>query len=263
MPTASLNGTELHWRDSGRGPRAVLLLHAFPLHSGMWSRQIEALGATHRVIAPDYRGLGGTGGSPEPSTMALLAGDVRALLGHLRIERAAVVGLSMGGYLALELWRQAPGLFTGLALCDTKAGADTAEGAAGREAFARSALTQGLHWVAEQMVPRLLKPSPDAAAVAEVRTLIGGGTPVGVAAAQRGMALRPDSGPTLGTITCPALVVVGEEDGLTPPPEAERLAAGIRGARLARVQGAGHLPNIEQPAAFNEVLTRFVAGLPS
>lgn len=263
MPTASLNGTELHWRDAGRGTHAVLLLHAFPLHSGMWSRQIEALAATHRVIAPDYRGLGGTGGSPEPSTMALLAGDVRALLGHLRIERAAVVGLSMGGYLALELWRQAPGLFTGLALCDTKAGADTAEGAAGREAFARSALTQGLHWVAEQMVPRLLKPSPDAAAVAEVRTLIGGGTPVGVAAAQRGMALRPDSGPTLGTITCPALVVVGEEDGLTPPPEAERLAAGIRGARLARVQGAGHLPNIEQPAAFNEVLTRFVAGLPS
>jgi len=262
MPTASLNGTELHWRDAGRGTQAVLLLHAFPLHSGMWSRQIEALAATHRVIAPDYRGLGGTGGSPEPSTMALLAGDVRALLGHLRIERAAVVGLSMGGYLALELWRQAPGLFTGVALCDTKAGPDTPEGAAGRETFARSALTQGLHWVADQMTPKLLKPSPEAAAVAEVRTLIGGGTPVGVAAAQRGMALRPDSTPTLGTITCPALVVVGEEDGLTPPPEAERLAAGIRGARLARIQGAGHLPNIEQPAAFNEVLARFLAGLP-
>ena len=262
MPTASLNGTELHWRDAGRGTHAVLLLHAFPLHSGMWSRQIEALAATHRVIAPDYRGLGGTGGSPEPSTMALLAGDVRALLGHLRIERAAVAGLSMGGYLALELWRQAPGLFTGVALCDTKAGADTPEGAAGRETFARSALTQGLHWVADQMTPRLLKPSPEAAAVAEVRTLIGGGTPVGVAAAQRGMALRPDSGPTLGTITCPALVVVGEEDGLTPPLEAETLAAGIRGARLARIQGAGHLPNIEQPAAFNEVLARFLAGLP-
>jgi 3-oxoadipate enol-lactonase len=116
--------------------------------------------------------------------------------------------------------------------------------------------------VADQMTPRLLKPSPEAAAVAEVRTLIGGGTPVGVAAAQRGMALRPDSTPTLGTITCPALVVVGEEDGLTPPPEAEKLAAGIRGARLARIQGAGHLPNLEQPAAFNEVLARFLAGLP-
>lgn len=263
MPTAPLNGTELHWRDAGRGPRAVLLLHAFPLHAGMWDRQVEALAATHRVIAPDYRGLGGTGGSPEPSTMGLLAGDVRALLAHLRVERAAVVGLSMGGYLALELWRQAPGLFAGLALCDTKAGADTPEGAAGRETFAKNALTQGLHWVADQMVPKLLKPAPDPAAVAEVRTLIGAGTPVGVAAAQRGMALRPDSTPTLATITCPTLVVVGAEDGLTPPAEAEKLAAGIRGATLARVDGAGHLPNIEQPAAFNQALARFLGGLPA
>jgi pimeloyl-ACP methyl ester carboxylesterase len=261
MPTAPLNGTELHWRDAGRGTRAVVLLHAFPLHAGMWSRQIEALAATHRVVAPDFRGLGGTSGSPEPSTMALLAGDVRALLAHLRIERAAVAGLSMGGYLALELWRQAPGLFTGLALCDTKAGADTPEGAAGREAFARSALTQGLHWVADQMTPKLLKPAPDAAAVAEVRRLIGEGTPVGVAAAQRGMAVRPDSTPTLATITCPTLVVVGAEDGLTPPSEAEKLAAGIRGATMARLPGAGHLSNIEQPAAFNEALSRFLAGL--
>lgn len=262
MPTATLDGTDLHWRDAGRGTHAVLLLHAFPLHSGMWSRQIEALAATHRVIAPDYRGLGRSAGSHEASTMALLAGDVRALLAHLRIERAAVVGLSMGGYLALELWRQVPGLFTGLALCDTKAGADTAEGAAGRETFAKAALAQGLHWVADQMAPKLLKPSPDAAALAEVRKLIGAGTPVGVAAAQRGMALRPDSGPTLTSITCPALVVVGAEDGLTPPAEAEKLAAGIRGARLARIPGAGHLPNLEQPAAFNEVLTSFLAGLP-
>jgi pimeloyl-ACP methyl ester carboxylesterase len=261
MPTAALNGTELHWQDVGRGNRAVLLLHAFPLHSGMWSRQVEALGATHRVIAPDYRGLGGTGGSPEPSTMALLASDVRALLAHVRVERVAVVGLSMGGYLALELWRQAPGLFTGLALCDTKAGADTAEGAAGRETFAKNALAQGLHWVAEQMAPKLLRPSPDPAALAEVRTLIGGGTPVGVAAAQRGMAVRPDSGPTLATITCPTLVVVGAEDGLIPPPEAEKLVAGIRGATLARIAGAGHLPNIEQPGAFNAALTSFVGSL--
>ena len=261
MPTANLNGTELHWRDAGRGHRAVLLLHAFPLHSGMWSRQIEALAATHRVVAPDYRGLGGTAGSPEPSTMPLLAADVRALLAHLRIERTAVVGLSMGGYLALELWRQAPGLFTGLVLCDTKAGADTPEGAAGRETFARSALTQGLHWVADQMAPKLLRPTPDPAALSEVRKLVGGGTPVGVAAAQRGMALRPDSTSTLATITCPTLVVVGAEDGLTPPAEAEKLVAGIRGATLARIDGAGHLPNIEQPAAYNAALLRFVGEL--
>jgi pimeloyl-ACP methyl ester carboxylesterase len=195
--------------------------------------------------------------------MEVLAGDVKELLAHLRVERAAVVGLSMGGYLALELWREQPLLFTGLALCDTKAGADTPEGAAGRETFAKGAIEHGLHWVADQMTPKLLKPSPDAAAVREVRRLIGEGSPAGVAAAQRGMARRPDSTPTLATVTCPTLVVVGEEDTLTPPAEAEKLVAGIKGARLARIAGAGHLPNIEAPAAFNEALGAFLGGLPA
>src|SRR5512146_3030415 len=161
MPTANLNGTELHWRDAGAGSDVVLLLHAFPLHSGMWTRQIAALERRHRVVAVDYRGLGKSGPSPEPSTLDLLAQDVRALLAHLRIERAAVAGLSMGGYLSFELYRQAPALFRGLALCDTKAGADTEEGQAGREKFAQTALERGLSWVADEMVPKLLKADPD------------------------------------------------------------------------------------------------------
>jgi pimeloyl-ACP methyl ester carboxylesterase len=229
----------------------------------MWSRQVEALSRKLRVVAFDYRGLGASGAAPAASTMELLAEDVRALLAHLRIERAAVVGLSMGGYLAFEVWRQAPGLVRGLALCDTKAGADTPEGAAGREAFARSALEHGLGWVADQMVPKLLKPQPDPAAVKEVRHLVAAGTPAGVAAAQRGMARRPDSTPTLATITAPTLVVVGEEDGLTPPAEAEKIAAGVRGARLVRIPGAGHLPCIENPAPFTQALEAFLEGLPS
>src|SRR5512138_3978804 len=94
MPTADVNGAELSYRDAGSGKDVVLLLHAFPLHSGMWTRQIAALEKRHRVIAPDYRGLGKSASSPEPSTMELLAQDVRALLAHLRVERAGVAGLS-------------------------------------------------------------------------------------------------------------------------------------------------------------------------
>jgi pimeloyl-ACP methyl ester carboxylesterase len=215
------------------------------------------------VVVPDYRGLGQSAPAPAASEMSLLAEDVRALLAHLRIERCGVAGLSMGGYLSLELFRQAPGLFRGLALCDTKAGADTAEGAAGREAFARNALEHGLGWVADQMVPKLLKASPDPAVVRQVRHLVGAGTPAGVAAAQRGMARRPDSTPTLATIKCPTLVVVGEEDSLTPPAEAEKLAAGVKGASLVKVAGAGHLPCLESPAAFTAALDGFFAGLPA
>ena len=262
MPTTDQSGAKTHFQDTGNGKDVVLLLHAFPLHSGMWSRQIAALSPRFRVIAPDYPGLGKSTPRPEPSTMEFLAEQVLEVLGSAGVDRAIVAGLSMGGYLAFEIYRRRPGLFRGLALCDTKPGADTPEGAAGRETFARNALEKGLHWVADEMTPKLLKPHPDAAAVKEVRHLIGQGTPAGVAAAQRGMARRPDSTPTLAAITCPTLVVVGAEDTLTPPVEAGKMVAGIKGARLATIPGAGHLPNIENPAELDRVLLEFAAGLP-
>jgi pimeloyl-ACP methyl ester carboxylesterase len=263
MPKAPVNGTELHYRDSGHSKDVVLLLHAFPLHSGMWARQIAHLEKRHRVVALDYRGLGRSAVPPEAWTMELLAQDVRALLQHLRIERAGVAGLSMGGYLAFELYRQQPGLFRGLALCDTRAGADTDEGKANREKFARTAIERGLGWVADEMIPKLLKAQPDPAAVKEVRSLVTGGTPAGVAAAQRAMAGRPDSTATLAAVSCPVLVVVGEEDALTPPAEAEKMAATAKGARLVRIPGAGHLPCIENPEPFNRALAEFLDALPA
>ncbi len=263
MPTVQVNGTELFYRDAGDPTAAsvVVLLHAFPLSSGMWSRQLTALGRRHRVVAPDYRGLGGSKPSAEPSTLPRLAEDVRALLAHLRVERAAVGGLSMGGYLALELYRQAPGLFRGLVLADTKAGADDDAGKAAREKFAQSALEKGLEWVADEMIPKLLRPDPDPAVAREVRELIRRGTPAGVAAAQRGMAQRADSKATLGTIACPTLVIVGDQDVLTPPKESQAMAKAIPGAKLVKLPGAGHLANLESPEAFNRALVEFVDGL--
>jgi pimeloyl-ACP methyl ester carboxylesterase len=264
MPIAKLNGTEIHYRDAGSSTAStVLLLHAFPLSSGMWQRQMAALEPRHRVVALDYRGLGQSAPSAEPSTMPRLAEDVRALLAHLRIERAAVVGLSMGGYLSFELYRQAPALFRGLALCDTRAAADTDEGKAGREKFAQTALERGLEWVADEMIPKLLRPDPDPTVAKEVRDLIRRGTPAGVAAAQRGMAQRPDSTGTLGTIACPTLVIVGEKDSLTPVADSEKMVAGVKGARLVKIARAGHLSNLEAPGEFNRALTGFVDALPA
>jgi 3-oxoadipate enol-lactonase len=261
-PTTDTGAAKIHYQDAGSGKEVVLLLHAFPLHSGMWSRQVAALSPKYRIIAPDYPGLGKSTPRAEPSTMDLLAESVLSLLDGLRIDRAVVAGLSMGGYLAFEIYRRRPGLFRGLALCDTRPGADTSEGAANREVFAKNALEKGLHWVADEMTPKLLRPQPDPAAVREVRHLIGQGTPAGVAAAQRGMARRPDSTPTLATIHCPTLVVVGAEDTLTPPPEAEKMAAGIKGSRLVKIAGAGHMPNLENTAEFDRVLLEFVGSLP-
>ncbi len=263
MPVADVGGTKIHFQDAGSGKDAVVLLHAFPLHSGMWARQIAALSKRYRVVAPDYRGLGTSPPTAVPNTMDVLAQDVLAILDHLGVRRAAVAGLSMGGYLSFEIHRQRPALFRGLALCDTRAGADAPEGAANREKFAQTAVEKGLGWVADEMTPKLLRPTPDAAVVKEVRSLIGGGTPAGVAASQRGMAKRPDSTPTLAAIACPTLVVCGAEDTLTPPPESEKMAKAVAGAKLAMIPGAGHLSNLENVAAFNDALTSFLASLPS
>jgi len=262
MPHLRVNDTELHYLDEGQGERVVLFLHAFPLSSAMWSRQVAEVAKDHRVIAPDYRGLGRSAPSAEISSMSLLARDVQALLGARGIARAALVGLSMGGYLSFELYRQAPELFRGLALADTRASADTAEGRAGREDFARGALAHGLGWVADQLTPKLLRPTPSAAAVAELHALIAAGTPEGVAAAQRGMAERPDSFGTLASITCPTLVLVGAEDTLTPPADAEAMRAKLPKAELVYIPEAGHISCIENPNAFTRALRDFLAALP-
>jgi 3-oxoadipate enol-lactonase len=258
MPFADVDGTKLHYQESGTGERTVVLLHALPLHSGMWQPQIDTLRSRYRVIAPDVRGFGQTGGVPAVTTMELLARDLIALLNQLGITRAVFVGLSMGGYVAFELYRRASELFCGLVLCDTRANADTAEGAAGREKTALSALEKGLSWVADEMVPKLLRPLPDPAVERTVRELVAGGTPGGVAALQRGLARRPDSISTLVQIACPTLVVVGEQDALSPPPVAEAMAAVIRGAQLARIPNAGHLANLDNPSEFNRALLAFL-----
>ncbi len=263
MPIADLGGTEIHYQDIGHGREAIVLLHAFPLHSGMWARQIEAMRKRYRVIAPDYPGLGKSAPGPAAATMEILAEIVTGLLERIGVTRAVFAGLSMGGYLCFELYRRAPSLFRGLALCDTRPGADTPEGAQNRERFAENAIAKGLPWVADEMTPKLLRPHPDVAAVREVRRLIAEGTPAGVAAAQRGMAKRPDSAPTLAKITCPTLVVVGEQDTLTPPPESEMMAAAVKGAKLVKIPATGHLSNIEDPKAFEEALVGWLAGLPA
>jgi pimeloyl-ACP methyl ester carboxylesterase len=262
MPSANVGDSTIHYRDAGSGNDAVLLLHAFPLNSEMWAPQLAFLGTRFRIIAPEYRGLGQSRPASDALTIDLIVDDVLSLLRQLGIRRVAVAGLSMGGYMAFALYRRAPGLVRGLALCATKATPDTEEGKAGREAFAQKALSEGLDWVAKDFAPKLLRLEPDAELLAAVQGFIRAGTPEGVASAQRAMARRVDSVPTLGTIRCPTIVVTGEEDQLMPPSEPLRMVHNIKGSRLVRIPGAGHLPNLENASAFNTALSTFFATLP-
>ena len=242
----------------------VLLLHAFPLDSRMWLPQVEALGG-YQAIVPDLRGFGAARAlAGEITPMDLLADDLARLLDERSLERVVLCGLSMGGYVALAFARRHPDHLGGLVLCDTRASSDTEEARAGRLAMAERVLAEGVGFLPEALLPRLLGETtrqrrPEL--VQEVTDTILDQDPRGIAAAQRGMAARSDSSEVLGQIAVPTLVITGMQDELISPEESTRMAAAIRDARLVQVPEAGHLANLEQPEPVNEALLDFLAPL--
>ena len=245
--------------------RVLMLLHAFPLSAEMWRPQLEAPPAGWRVIAPDFAGLGRSD-DRESDSVSLddYAVDVMGLADRLAIPGFVAAGLSLGGYVALALARLAPDRLDGLVLADTKAPADSAEARAGREKMLATLSERGAGGVADEMLPRLLGPTtrqdrPDV--VAEVRSLILTNNPEGIRHAILRLRDRPDAVPVLPRIEAPTLVLVGEEDEVTPVAEAERMQHGIAGARLETIPGAGHLSNMERPEAFTAALSRFLSTL--
>jgi pimeloyl-ACP methyl ester carboxylesterase len=246
--------------DVGKGP-AVVLLHAFPLSRLMWQAQVEALQDAYRVVCPDLRGFGDTSGFKDTPSVETMADDVARLLDELKVDRAVVGGLSMGGYVALAFARRHAGRLRALVLADTRAEPDDEAGRANRDRLIAFATTSTGAAVAEQMLPKLVgartaaeKPEvPD-----EVRSIASAQVAAGIVGALQALRDRPDARPGLAAIAVPTLVLVGRDDVLTPPAVAEALAGGIRGARLVGIDGAGHLSNLEQPARFNAAVRSFL-----
>jgi 3-oxoadipate enol-lactonase len=269
---------DLAVQDTGSGPDALLLVHAFPLNRRMWAPQVAALSGELRCIAPDLRGFGdsGTGaasGSEASAesgasiwTMDRFADDLACVLDALQVPRAIVCGLSLGGYISLAFWRRHPDRVRALVLADTRAGADSDEGREKRRATIRTAREEGAQAVAEQSLSGLLGKTTreqDGEPVATARALLAQARVEGIVGASEAMMSRPDSTPTLATISVPTLVLVGEEDALTPVKDSRAMADAIPGAKLEVIPAAGHLSNIERPAAFTRVLRDFVASLPA
>jgi pimeloyl-ACP methyl ester carboxylesterase len=260
---ATINQLNFSYRDQGSG-EPVIFLHAFPLNQTMWDEQVAALSHHCRTVTIDLRGFGGSDAGSGLTTMEQMAADVRGLMSGLDIERATMVGLSMGGYVALAFYRKYPDAVRAMVLADTRASADTHAARERRLQSAEKAEREGAAAIADDMVPLLLgattrQTRPDIAA--RVRAMVEGNSPHAISAAQRGMAARRDSTYILAAIDFPTLIVVGAEDQLTPVAEAESLRDGIRGARLRVIEGAGHLSNIERPVEFNAALTEFIESL--
>jgi pimeloyl-ACP methyl ester carboxylesterase len=259
MSIAQVRGIEMAYDAVGAGP-PVLLLHGFPFNRSMWREQVEALRASHRVITPDLRGHGETSVT-DVATMDEMARDVAALMDELKIERAVVGGLSMGGYATLAFHHRFPERVRALILADTRPQADTDEARQNRFQQANKVLKEGMSAIADAMLPKVLATGtiqgrPEIAA--RVRGMMLEMKPAGTAAALRGMAARKDQAEMLPQISAPTLIIVGAEDAITPLEVSEAMQREIRGSRLEIIEGAGHVSNIERPAEFNRALKEFL-----
>ena len=239
----------------------MLFIHGFPLDRTIWRHQLDHLHDFHS-IAPDLRGMGASDCPAGEYSIGRYAEDLAAVLDQVGQSRASICGLSMGGYIALEFVRRFRSRVDSLVLMDTRAEADTEEGRQGRNRMAERARLEGVGPVTEELVDKLLgseSQSKTEAVVEPLRRMMRATPLAGFLGALTAMRDRPGYADVLETLAgIPTLVVVGEEDGLTPPPLAEAMAGAIPGARLRVVPNAGHLVPMEQPETTTRLLRDFL-----
>jgi pimeloyl-ACP methyl ester carboxylesterase len=257
-----VEGVRFNVLDEGIGP-AILFVHGFPLDHTMWAAQIEEFAKTHRVIAPDLRGFGGTDGALYSVSMEQFADDLDLLLRALQVERPITFcGLSMGGYIGWQFASRHSQWLGRLIACDTRAAADSAEAAANRLKMADMVIKEGPGPVALAMMPKLFAPSTlqnHPAVVEKVRQMVMRTNPIAVAAAHRGMAVRSDVTSQLATIRFPTLVMVGEHDLISSEEEMKTIAESIPNSRFVMIPSTGHMSPMEDPAAVNLEIREFLS----
>lgn len=222
----------------------IIWIHGFPLTSAVFEKQRAIAGVEH--VMPDL---------PPLESMDDYARFAIGQLDARGIDKATFAGLSMGGYICFAVMRLFPERVAGLILIDTRETPDTEEARKGRLESVEKVKQQGVAPVADAMLPKMVI---DETLRPRVREVMMSSSPEFVQAALRAMAARPDSTATMAQIHVPTLIVVGEQDAITPPADAERMAKGIAGAKLVRIPGAAHLSNLEKPEEFNRAVTEFL-----
>ena len=254
----------VRYEDLGTG-LPVVLLHAFPFDRAMWEPQLGPIAAAKfRVLAPDLPEFGETTPGSEVFAIERSADVIADLLDEIDIEQAVIGGLSMGGYIALAFARRHAQRLRALILADTKAAADDAEAKANRDRLIALVNDGGPVAAANALLPKLFSSAtrdkhPEV--IETARAIILRQRPAAIIAALYALRDRPDATPGLAAVSVPTLVLVGEEDAVTPPAAAEQLARGIPGAELVSIPRAGHLPNLENAEAFNSAVNSFLQKL--
>ncbi|NOU99588.1 alpha/beta fold hydrolase [Paenibacillus planticolens] len=255
-----INGAEQYIMEKGQGA-PVILLHGFPLDHRMWQAQADALSEHYRVITPDLRGMGQSDVPAANISMEHYADDILAMMDKMGIQKAALGGFSMGGYIAFALLRKAPERFTALLLANTRPEADGPEGRKNRMNMAVSLYDKGAGAARDAMLPKLLTEQTvqDQPGLVEDLSAVMASMPAeGLVHASLAMAFRADSVDLLGSISVPTLVIAGEQDPVAPPDVMKKMADAIRGASFHAIPAASHLTPMEKPEAFNALLLEFL-----
>jgi pimeloyl-ACP methyl ester carboxylesterase len=264
VPTRRIRGIQVVFEDVGSGPPA-LFIHGHPFNRTMWRPQLGDLQDCARLLVPDLRGFGESGVSPGTVLLDEIALDLAVLLDDLGIDRVVLVGLSMGGQIALDFCRLFPARVRGLVIAASSAREDTPGGYARRYRVAERLLQEGMKGYLEEELPNFIGATTmrtQPAIVDHVRTMILSTNPVGAAAALRGRAERRDHVESLAGTRVQSLIIVGADDRYTPVPEAQLLAMKLPRAQLAVLPGIGHMPNLEAPQQFNALIRQFLSDLP-
>lgn len=243
----------------------LLFLHAFPLSRRMWANDKPAFHRHFQFITMDLPGFGESAPVGETATMEAMAAQVLETMNKLKItDKCVVSGLSMGGYVALQLLKLAPERFRAAAFISTRANADSDEGRARRFQMIDFIQKEGLKPFAERMLPGLLGKSTLGAIIPmvaqQVKTWIESADPKAVCAALRGMAERPNMNALLPTLDMPMLFLAGEEDATIPPAEMEKMSKLAMNGKYCVLPRAGHLLNLEEPVQFQETFLHFLKG---
>jgi 3-oxoadipate enol-lactonase len=265
MFIANVNHTEIAYEVTGTGTPLVLI-HGHPFDHTMWAPQIEAFSKHYRVITPELRGYGSSIlPQSEHTKFEDYATDVLALLDHLGVDSFHLGGLSMGGQVIMEIFRQSPGRVKTLIFADTFAGLDTPEVKQGRYDTASRLEKEGMDAYADEVIYKMITPAHVAslpAVATHIIRMMKASSPKGAATALRARAERIDYlAEILPLIDIPTLVIVGSKDEFTPVAKAEELKANLKDCKLVIIEDAGHMPNLEHPEEFNKAVLEFLKAL--
>lgn len=260
--TTIINNLSVSYSDEGAvDAPVVIFIHGFPLNKSMWDLQLEALKDEYRVIAYDIRGHGDSDHGKEDFSIDLFASDLISFMDNLKIRKAVVCGLSMGGYIALNAIGNYPERFDALILSDTQCIADTPKIRENRLTAIENIKKNGLEDYAHESIKNLFAPvsllTKDTE-ITSVREMIVNTSNLSIYNTLHALAIRKDTSGILSHIKIPVLILVGDEDKITPPEMAESMHKKISGSQMNIIEHAGHLSNMENPFEFNYQIRKFI-----